>query len=73
MITGQGGSGGTGNPGGPEAEFELKICYRRLSTMVQGVNITIGVIIFLNHRDQLFGDVFETSNIITTIISRLLQ
>ena len=30
--------------------------------MVKGVNITIGMIIFLNHGDRLFCDVFETPN-----------
>ena len=45
-----------------QAELELKICYHRLSAMVLGVNITIGVIIFLNHQDRLFCDVFETTN-----------
>ena len=37
--------------------------------MVNFQSDAIGVIIFLNHRDRLFCDVFETSNIIKTIIT----
>ena len=55
-----------------QAELELKICYHRLSAMVLGVNITIGVIIFKTIGTDYFAMVFETTNNRLLIINKRL-